>query len=251
MKNIQNKLMILFLVVFIFPNQAYSQDNLTSEPSYEINKVYPFISVSEIKLNEAKTLSDLNYKYKSSWISEYVSVEISTSQNGKTIKALSNDNILTQDQKDNLIKADKNSEVFVLVNYIPENNLKNKAVRKMDFTFSIEPENDANFSAGQEELKQYLKQEVINKIPDGILKGYDLAAVKFTVSKEGKITNAHVFESSKDEKVDELLLTSIQNMKDWNPAKYSNGLKAKQDFVLTVGNMKSCVVNLLSIRRYY
>ena len=81
-------------------------------------------------------------------------------------------------------------------------------------------------------------------------KNYDLAAVKFTVNEDGKIANAHVVESSKDEKVDRLLLATIQNMTDWKPAKYSNGLQVKQDFILTVGNMESCVVNLLGIRRY-
>ena len=250
MKNIQNKLMILLFAVFIFSNQTFAQDNLTSQPSYEVNKVYPFISLSESKLKEAQTLSDLNYKYKSSWINEYISVEISTTQNGKIIKALSKNDQLTSEQKDHLINADKDSEIFVLVNYMAENTLKNKEVRKMDFTFSVDPENDAKFSTGQQELKQYLKEAIMNKMPDGVLVDYDLAAVKFTVSKDGKITNALVVESSMDEKVDELLLTTIQNMTDWQPAKYSNGLKVKQDFVLTVGNMESCVVNLLSIRRY-
>jgi len=250
MKNIHHKLMILLLVAVTFPNQVFSQDNLTSEPSYEVNKVYPYISVSEAKLKEAQNLSDLNFKYKSSWVSEYISVEISTIQNGKVIKTLSKNDQLTQEQKDHLIKADRNTAVFVLVNYIPENNLKNKELRKMDFTFSIDPQNDAKFSDGQKELKQYLKQAMMDKIPDDIFKNYDLAAVKFTVSEEGKITNAHVVESSKDEKTDKLLLATIQNMTDWQPAKYSNGLPTKQDFVLTVGNMESCVVNLLSIRRY-
>jgi TonB family protein len=249
MKNIQHKLIILILVAFAFPNQAFSQDHLTSEPSYEVNKVYPYISVSETKLKEAQTLSDLNYKYKSSWISEYISVEISTSQNGKVTTALGKNDQLTQEQKDHLIKADRNTAVSVLVNYIPENDLKNKEVREMDFTFSIDPAHDAAFSEGQLELKQYLKQAVLDKISSDVFTNYDLAAVKFTVNEDGKITNAHVVESSKDEKVDELLLATMQNMTDWKPAKYSNGLQVKQDFVLTVGNMESCVVSLLSIRR--
>lgn len=250
MKKIQYKLFILFLVGFTFPSQIFSQNNIVSTPSYEVNKVYPFISVTEKNFQEAQTLSDLNYKYKSSWIKEYISVEISTIQNGKVIKALSKNDRLSKEQKNNLMMADRNAEVFVLVNYIPENNLKNKEVRKMDFTFSIEPQQDAKFADKNQSLKQYLKQQAIDNIPEDIFTGYDLAAVKFTVSSEGKISNAHVFESSKNEKTDELLLKTIQEMKVWEPAKYSNGLKVEQDFVLTVGNMKSCVVNLLSIRQY-
>jgi TonB family protein len=250
MKNIQHKLMILLLVAFAFPNQTFSQENLTSEPSYEVNKVYAYISVSETNLKEAQTLSDLNYKYKSSWISEYISVEISTSQNGKVTTALGENDQLTQEQKDHLGKADPNTAISVLINYIPENNLKNKEAKEMDFTFSIDPAHDAAFPDGQLELKQYLKQAVMDKTSSDVFKNYDLAAVKFTVNEDGKITNAHVVESSKDEKVDRLLLATIQNMTDWKPAKYSNGLQVKQDFILTVGNMESCVVNLLGIRRY-
>lgn len=42
---------------------------------------------------------------------------------------------------------------------------------------------------------------------------------------------------------------AIRNMPSWKPAGYSNGISVKQDFVLTVGNMESCVVSLLNIRR--
>ena len=38
-------------------------------------------------------------------------------------------------------------------------------------------------------------------------------------------------------------------MPSWKPAAYANGMKVKQDFVLTVGDMTSCVVNLLNIRQ--
>ncbi|MFT4667667.1 MAG: hypothetical protein ACI9XB_004640 [Gammaproteobacteria bacterium] len=57
-----------------------------------------------------------------------------------------------------------------------------------------------------------------------------------------------MYNSSIDENVNELLLETIQNMPCWKPAEYANGLKVKQEFVLTVGNMESCVVNLLNIR---
>ena len=81
----------------------------------------------------------------------------------------------------------------------------------------------------------------------------NLAAVKFTINEEGQIVDAHVFQSayqpSKDEKIDELLLETICNMPSWEPAEYDNGIKVKQEFVLTVGDMESCVVNLLNIRK--
>jgi len=63
------------------------------------------------------------------------------------------------------------------------------------------------------------------------------------------VINAHIVESSKDEKIDEIFLQTIQNMPLWKPAEFANGTTVSQDFVLTVGNMESCVVNLLNIRQ--
>jgi len=38
-------------------------------------------------------------------------------------------------------------------------------------------------------------------------------------------------------------------MPKWTPASYSDGTAIEQDYVLMVGNMKSCIVNLLNIRK--
>ena len=74
-----------------------------------------------------------------------------------------------------------------------------------------------------------------------------MAAVKFTINEKGEIVNPHIFESTKNEKVDKILLETIKKMPKWKPAKHANGLKTKQDFMFTVGNMESCVVNTLGI----
>ena len=88
----------------------------------------------------------------------------------------------------------------------------------------------------------------MDQIPDGLFTGYDLAAVKFTIDEAGRITDAHVFWPSKDEKTDALLLETICNMPNWKPAAYADGTTVKQEFVLTVGNMENCAIHLLNIR---
>ena len=60
--------------------------------------------------------------------------------------------------------------------------------------------------------------------------------------------NIQVRLPSKDSKIDDMLITAISEMKGWKPAMFSNGLKIKQNFVLTIGNMENCMVNLLHIR---
>ncbi len=253
MKNIQNKLMVLLFIAIAFPHPGSSQDSLNIELQYEVNRTYPSISISKEKLNGAHCLVDLNEYYKPSWVREYISVEVLASHKGKVRKAVSKNDTLSQEQKDIMEMADVGKDIAVKVRYIPENTLPHNDVKEFDFKFTVDPENEATFPGGQQQLKQYLKEKAIDKIPDGSFKNYDLAAIKFTVNKDGQIIDAHIFgneyRTSKNEKIDELLLKTICNMPNWKPAEYANGTKVKQDFVLTVGNMNSCLVPLLNIHQ--
>jgi hypothetical protein len=49
-------------------------------------------------------------------------------------------------------------------------------------------------------------------------------------------------------KIDDILIAAISKMSTWKPAEFSNGLKVKQDYILTVGNMENSMVSLLNIR---
>ncbi len=249
MKNIYNNLIVLLSITLILPYAAASQENSITELQYDVNRVLYPISLSKEKISEAKTLKDLNRLFKPSWVKEYFSVEISTSQNGVTKKAVSKNDMLTKEQKDLLKTADEEKDIFVNVSYLPDNTLKHNDPKTYDFTLKVDPKKDAQFSDGQQALKKYLKESTVDKIPANIITGYGLAAVKFTVNEEGQIEDIHVFESSKDEKVDALLVEAVCNMPIWEPAEYANGVKVKQEFALAVGNMESCVVNLLNIRR--
>lgn len=249
MKNIRNTLPALLFIFLAFPYSGSSQYDVTTGPGYEVNRIYPYISITKDKLNEARTLGDLDTKYQSSWIREYILVEVITIHNGKTRKAVSKSEVLSQEQKDIMNMADAGTPVSVNVQYIPENTLTHNDIKEINFSFTVNPENDAQYAGGQQQLNQYLKEQAIDKIPDGSFKGYDLAAVKFTVNEEGEVVDAHLFESSKDKNIDNLLLQTVFNMPRWKPAEYSNGIKVKQEFVLTVGNMENCMVNLLNIHR--
>ena len=251
MKNIQKTLVILLFSMLAFPNLGSSQDKQTNELGFEVNKVNPPNLIPFDQLHEAQTLSDLYKFYRPAWVSEYISVEILTSHNGRIKHTLSKNDILTQEQKDNMKMADFGADISVKVKYIPENTLKDNQPKELNFTFAVDPEIEAKYPGGQQQLNKYLQKKAIDKIPGSDFKGFDLTAVKFTINEEGEVTNAHVFESVyqtyNNEKADEILLQAIREMPCWKPAEYSNGIKAKQEFVLTVGNMESCLINLLNI----
>lgn len=257
-KNVQNKLTLLLFLAFVIPNLSTAQDN--HNLSYEVHKIYPPFSITKEKLKEAKTLSDfknetsnLNLAYDPSWVSEYIDVEILATDKGVIKKAVSKNNILSLEQKDLMNRADVGTAISVKIRYMPENNLSQNEAKEMGFTFTTNPESDATYFGGIAALKKYLKENAMDKIPEGSFKGYDLTTIKFTIGEEGEVLDVHLFAaeypSDVDVEINELLLQTIREMPCWQAAKYANGTTVKQAFALTVGNMENCVVNLLNIRR--
>ncbi len=237
---------ILFLVLLSIGHafNSVAQNDL----KFEINKVLPFISIQENKLPEINTLQDLDKRYPASWVKEYFSVEISAFKNGTKLKALGNNDVLTQEQKELIQTADRNRDIAISITYLPNNSLKNNTAKQYDFDVTVMPVKNASYAEGAEQLTQYLRNNCIVNIDAGSFTGYDLTAIKFTVTEQGYIKDIKVAMPSKDAKVDEMLVAAISKMPTWKPAEFSNGLKIKQDFVLTIGNIENCMVNLLNIR---
>lgn len=243
MKNIQNKLIALVFILFAMPGFTTPQELSYFELGHEVNRFYSDISVTEQKLDEAQTLADLNRFYKPSWVREYLLVEVAASHNGKVVRAKSENDTITTEQKKIMQMADAGTDVAVTVRYMPENNLKNNQVCNMDFLFDIAPANKAAYIGGEEKLQEYLKNSIA-RLPKSSFRKNGLSAVKFTIDEEGQVIDALLLDPSKDEETDKVLLETVCNMPTWNPARYSNGTPIKQESVLTVGDHKSCMVNV-------
>lgn len=237
---------ILFLVLFSIGHafNCFAQNDL----KFEINKILPFVSIQENKLAEINTLQDLNKQYPASWVKEYFSVEISAFKNGTQTKASGTSDVLTQAQKELIQSADRNRDIAVQITYLPNNSLKNNTAKQYDFELSVMPVKNATYTEGTEQLTQYMQRNGIQNIEAGSFTGYDLTAIKFTITEQGDIKNIQVSMPSKDAKIDEMMVATLSKMPKWKPAEFSNGLTVKQDFVLTIGNMQNCMVNLLNIR---
>ncbi len=243
----RNTIIILFCSI-VFINTLKCQNLLNSNITYGIHKVYPPISISKDALYKATTLNDLYPNFKSDWIKTYRRVEILTLQNGKMKRATGKNDLLNQKQKEHIYRADNGTDAQVNVQYIPINGLKNNEPKWLRFAFQVNPENAAVFATGKEQLNQYLKEKIIDRIADTIFKQYQLTVVKFTINEEGEVIEPKISESSGDEQTDQLLVETICHMPKWKPASYANGLTTKEEFVLTIGDMESCVVNLLNIQ---
>jgi len=242
----KNQILLIVLLSIGCAFNSFAQNDL----KFEINKVLPFISIQENKLDKINTLTDLDKRYPTSWVREYISVEISAYKNGTQTKASGTSDVLNQEQKELIRLADRSSDISVIVMYLPENYLKNNTVKQYDFKVTIMPDKNAVYSEGEEQLIQYLQKNSIENIEAGSFTGYDLTAIKFTITEQGHVTDIRVALPSKDTKIDEMLVAAISKMPVWTPAEFSNGLKVKQNFVLTIGNMENCMVNLLNIRPF-
>ncbi len=242
------RLVIIISLIFV-SFLSYTQE--CTEVQYEVNKVFPFISLSMENIQKATTLSDLDPRgrmYKSIWIKEFKSVDIMASVNGKTEVATGNDELLNERQKALITKADLGKEIEVRISYIPNNNLKYNDVKEISFDFWVNPQEEAAFVGGQKALNQYIEQNAISQIPSGTFTGYKITIITFTVTSEGLIREPELFTSCGDEAVDQAILSSVCNMPTWNPASYNKGPKVNQKCALLVGNMESCMVNTLNIK---
>jgi TonB family protein len=208
--------------------------------SYDVRGAYIRPILKE-KLQDAKTLRDINPDFPSSWITGYIAAEILVTSNGTTLKAVSANDTLSADQKSILKTADSGAEVVINVKYRPKNASMDAAdSRLINFSYTVIPEVEATYPGGHEVLKQYLKESAIDKIAEPIARQLQLATVRFTINEEGLATDVQIAKTSDDDILDNLLLEAIMNMPKWVPAKNSSGIAVKQEFEFSVGNFVGC-----------
>lgn len=244
---------LLFPMMFLL----FSWQQLPAQTSeqelvyFEVDKIQPFISLDHSALQSAETLMDLNPRYPADWVEKYLQVAVITQQAGTIKKTISQSATLSPEQKNDLLHADENTQIEVAVSYIPRNNLSQNQAKDIHFSFLVQPTKDAYFPDGPAALRSYLKEKAIQYIPEGTFTGYDLAAVQFTVDESGAIDQVELFQSSKDEKTDRLVLETIQNMPCWQPARLASGRPVAQKFAFTIGNHDNCMLNLLRTQRLF
>lgn len=239
---------LLFFAVFSFVLLAFSQDTLLQAPAFEVNRMLPFVSINYAQLTEANTLLDINPRYDADWVKTYQSVEVTTIQKGRVLTKVGTDGTLTGAQKKQLAAADLGTEISVLVRYMPENNLKHNDLQEMNFSFSVEADQDAQFVGGDTQLKRYLFENAIQHLSAESFGEWGMSAVTFEVDEKGFIGAVEAVDPVQDTTTSLLLIETICNMPQWQPARYNTGVTVAQQFALTVGNQGNCKIALLNTR---
>ena len=247
MKELWSRVFVIFVTVVASITCMIGQDDAVF--AYEVNRVYPPISLTQEAFDDVRTIEDLNQYYKPSWIREFKSVQVTTTHAGVTKTSVSADDTFTAEQIDNIKASDRGVDIEVVIDYIPENTLRHNDPKTYDFKFIIDPESDAKFPGGEEEMKSYLESSAIAVLPAGSFVDYDFVAITFTVNDEGQVVDPEVVTSSEEASIDALFIEAINKMPCWTPAEHVTGLKVPQQYALTVGNMANCMVNTINIRR--
>ncbi|MDZ4823139.1 MAG: energy transducer TonB [Flavobacteriales bacterium] len=208
---------------------------VSQDLKFEVQGTYSS-PITKEQLHAAKTLIDINPGYPTQWISNYVSVEISATSNGKATKAIGTNEWLSTAQKKMLNTADMGTDVVVDVKYQSKNAANgNMDIRTMSFTVSLIPETQAEYLGGYEKMTTYLKENAINKISASAPKEMT-GVVRFFINEAGDIADAQLSQTSGDPKIDKVLLEAINKMPKWRPAQNSNGTSYKHEFEFRVGN---------------
>jgi len=236
-KTCKMKYTTIILILALFSITGYSQ-----EMGYNIFGTNGK-AIQEEKLDEALTMTDINPDYPSSWIkeSDYISSEIKATCKGKLLNAKGENDVFNSEQKNILQEADFGTSIDIEVKYNSKNSITGTVdIKTMNFTVSLVPDKEAVYQGGYDEMKDYLKQNAVDKINASSHNKFEMAKVKFIVDEEGKTTMARILKTSEDKEIDQLLLETIANMPRWKPAERSDGVKVKQEFEFVVGTMMGC-----------
>jgi TonB family protein len=232
------KRIIFKVTAILFIAQSGFAQNLNYEMSPR-----NILPITREEINSAKTLIDLNSGYAKNWITDYVSSEISVTYHGNLVKVITLNDTLNQEQKNILNMADMGSDITIDVIYKSKNavthrlekNLMNFKITLVADSISMLPKTKAEYTDGQQKMKDYIEEAILFPISKKAQKEFQKGVVRFTINEQGEITNSKIVLSSKDKKIDQLLLEAIQKMPNWKAAENSQGKSVKQEFDFILG----------------
>ncbi len=237
------------LLILLMLFTAHAQQNI----GCEIRGMYSR-SITLEKLEASKKLSDLITGYPNNWITDYISVELSVTGNGKDEKEIGIDEMLTSKQKTILSEAILGNDIEIEVKYNYENAVTHEKTKHTMFVkMTVVPEYEAQFPGLYETSvalsksknvatltpeKKYLKENIVDKLSAEMLKSFadKTAKVIFAINEFGAVTDVKVYLSSLDNKTDQLIIDALNKMPRWKPAQTTKGKKVKQYLELVVGN---------------
>lgn len=228
---------LFFILLFPFSN-LYSQNI-----RFELHGNY-HRPVTLDKLITAQSVADFSQGFPSNWIADsaYISSEIEVLTNGNSNKANGKNEKLNASQKTVLALAEIGSEIVVDVQYKDYNpEARKKFINKIHYTITVIPEVEAEFEGGPTALNQFFEKAALEPLKSFQNPDFTLATIGFTINEKGETTEAKIIKGCGNPAADQIVLSAIQKMPKWRPAKNAKGNRIKQDFRFTVyGPKEGC-----------
>jgi TonB family protein len=219
--------LVCFLLISL---QSFAQDL-----EFEIRGEYTRPITKDI-LENSNLLSDIIVDYPVNWVKEYVAVEVITDHDGKKQLAEGTDLTLSKHQKTILKEVDLETEIEIKVRYRTINAVTEYTENnEMNVKMTVVPKKQAEFPGGYEELKKYLKENIIDRVIESTPEEFQKGKVSFIIDSTGKLTNPQISASSGNTDLDNFLLEMIGNMPSWKPAQNADGQNVRQRFEFSMG----------------
>lgn len=194
------------------------------EPSKE-NYIYPRNTYFRVKENYEK-------------IMDYVFIEISATHLGKTLTYANTTDALTTEQKNILNSADFGTDIYIKIRfkYKSWTNVSDHTTKEAEYRVTVIPEIEAVYPGGNNELTIYLTKNIFDKISEkSTAKKIQNAIVTFNINEDGEPVDAKLIQTSKDQKIDQLILDAIHKMPKWTTAKNSDGTIVQEKITIPFG----------------
>lgn len=223
--------------IVLFLSLLVSAVSFAQSIQFEVRGLYTR-SIKKTQLADVQTLRDIIADYPVNWIDEYEGVEISAVNNGVSVIGFSENEILTKEQKTMLRKADMASEVVIKVRFKNRNAVTQLYRHNdMNITYTVVPEEQAEFPGGHLKMTEYFQKNIMGKIPAKLPKDLQTAEVRFTIDERGGVRDVVIKQSSGNDKADQQIIREIEKMPNWIPAQNASGEKIKQQFQFRLGKL--------------
>jgi TonB family protein len=172
----------------------------------------------------------------------FISMDITTVSQGKTMTSKGASSIITKEQKSILMAADAGTDIHIKIRFKYKNsgNISSydlDQIKEGDYTVTVIPEMEAEYPGGFFAITNYINKNVFDKISNkSDLDRNPPAVVRFIINEDGQVSDAKISRTSRNDKVDKLLLDAIIKMPKWKPAKDSKGMNIKQEYSIPLGN---------------
>ncbi len=193
-------------------------------------------TISKTDLDNAKTIIDILPKGATDLIDSYYYARVSILDDHVETdrRAMSNNEVLTTEQINLIQSTNDSGNIYIRSDYENKSGLRD--YNYLTYFISVVPDQQAIYNDGYEALIKHLKTKSKEDVKVITKDGLKAGKVRFTVTKEGFISNVSLTSTSGYESVDKVLVETIETIPgQWTPASNGSGAKVDQELVFFFG----------------